>query len=180
MQNEEISIKSIQEGDSLAFRRFVESHSPKLYYYAYGIVGDKRLAEEVVGDVFVEVWNHREKLDTIKNIVSWMFTITQNKSISLLRKRAERIHLSLDEIDGFFISPFQNPEDEVISCEELERINKAIEMLPTKCKQVFLLAKFENQSYKEIAEILNISVKTVNNHITYALKEIIKALKNTD
>lgn len=172
-------INLMKKGDNHAFRQFVEFYSSPLFYYATGIVRDEKMAEEVVSDVFMEVWNNRDTLDSINSMKKWLFVVTYRKSISQLRKKTEKVHDRFDEIEDFHFSPLQSPEEELISKEEIARINKIIDGLPTRCKHVFFLAKMERFSYKEIAEMLNISVKTVNNHITYALKEIIKALKNS-
>jgi RNA polymerase sigma-70 factor (ECF subfamily) len=138
----------------------------------------KEAAEEIVSDVFFEVWKMRDDLEKIQNIKSWMLVATYRKSISYLRKESDKTHhiISFDEIDHFHFEPVQSPDQEIISREEVERINTAIEKLPPKCKHVFFLAKIERLPYIEIADMLGISVKTINNHVASALKEIAKAL----
>lgn len=93
-----------------------------------------------------------------------------------MRKETGKTELSLDGIGDFIFAPIQSPDEAMISKEEMEKINNAIQQLPPKCKHVFFLAKIEGLPYKEIADILNISVKTINNHIAFALEEIAKNL----
>ena len=108
---------------------------------------------------------------------AWIQTITYRKAISYLRKETGKTELSLDGIGDFIFAPIQSPDEEMISKEEMEKINDAIQQLPPKCKHVFFLAKIEGLPYKEIAKLLDISVKTINNHIAFALGEIAGKLR---
>ena len=152
MKSEDIS--KIADGDEMVFTRFMEHYSTRLYYYAYGLLGQKEMAEEVVSE-----------------------TITYRKSISYLRKETGKNELSFDEISDFSFEPVQSPDEEIISKEEVAEINNAIEKLPPKCKHVFFLAKIEGLPYIKIAEMLEVSVQTVNYHIAYAIEALSKSLK---
>lgn len=169
-------IDRIVNGDEAAFYRFMERYSSRLYHYVYALIGQKEPAEEVVSDVFYEVWKNRKTLGGIENMNAWIQTITYRKAISYLRKETGKTELSLDGIGDFVFAPIQSPDEAMISKEEMEKINNAIQQLPPKCKHVFFLAKIEGLPYKEIAKLLDISVKTINNHIALALEEIAKKL----
>lgn len=173
-------VDMIKKGDELSFRYFVDIFSKDLFYYAQCIIRSKELAEEIVGDVFFDVWSNRDKLDEIQNIKAWLVTLTHNKSISYLRKEDNMGTLvSWDEIEDFsIVGNLQSPDEQVISKEEMAEINRIIQSLPPKCKIVFVLAKIERLPYKEIAKILNISVKTINVHIAKALSLISEGIKN--
>ena len=175
MKSEDIS--KIADGDEMVFTRFMEHYSTRLYYYAYGLLGQKEMAEEVVSDVFFEVWKNRKGLVQIEYMNAWLQTITYRKSISYLRKETGKNELSFDEISDFSFEPVQSPDEEIISKEEIQEINNAIEQLPAKCKHVFFLAKIEGLPYLEIADMLHISVKTINYHVAYAIDSIAKKLK---
>ena len=88
-------------GNELAFRTFMEQHSSHLYYYALGLVKSKEPAEEIVSDVFLEVWKMRETLDQIQNLKSWMLTVTYRKAISHLRKKSDKKNVSFDDETDF-------------------------------------------------------------------------------
>ena len=176
MKPESNDIDRIVNSDEAAFCRFMEHYSSRLYHYVYALIGQKEPAEEVVSDVFYEVWKNRKTLGGIENMNAWIQTITYRKAISYLRKETGKTELSLDGIGDFIFAPIQSPDEAMISKEEMEKINNAIQQLPPKCKHVFFLAKIEGLPYKEIADILNISVKTINNHIAFALEEIAKNL----
>lgn len=163
-------------GDEIAFTRFMEHYSSRLYHYAFSILGQKESAEEIISDVFFEVWKNKKDLIGINSIDAWIRTITYRKSISYLRKENGKYELTFDGLEEFFFESIQSPDEEMISKEEMRKINNAIQQLPPKCKHVFFLAKLDGLPYKEIAEILNISVKTINNHIAFAIEEIAKNL----
>lgn len=167
------------ETDEQFLRSIVASYSNNLLHYALYYVRHKEEAEEIVSDVFLEVWQNREKIGEIQNMKAWLVTITHNKTISYLRKKDYLNQtVSWDEIDEFTMPiALQTPDEQIISKEEMEQINGIINNLPPKCKQVFVLAKIERLPYKEIAVILNISVKTINIHISKALEKISSALK---
>lgn len=94
----------------------------------------------------------------------------------LSEKREGKGRFIACDIGDFIFAPIQSPDEAMISREEMEKINNAIQQLPPKCKHVFFLAKIEGLPYKDIAALLDISVKTINNHIAFALEEIAKKL----
>lgn len=165
-------VQKIKEGDQMAFCSFVDVYSKDLYHFALGYVNVRELAEEVVSDVFLEVWNNRSRLDEITHIKSWLLVLVRNKAISYLRKEQAEKLVSFEEIGEFHVPLFQSPDHKMISREEITKINQAIATLPPKCKEVFVLAKIEKLPYKKISEMLNISVKTINVHIAKALNII--------
>lgn len=173
-------INRIANGDEGSFCRFMEFHSERLYYFTRGLVRQREAAEEIVSDVFFEVWKARKDLGKIENINSWLYTITYRKSISFLRKKKGNMTVSLDEIQDFVFEPLQSPDEKLISKEEITHINNAIQQLPPKCKQVFFLTKIEGMPYLEISKILGISVKTINNHVAKAILIISSYLKKND
>lgn len=166
--------------DERSLKRIVESYSNDLLYYAQYLVHSKEEAEEVVSDVFLEVWRHKEKINEIQNIKAWLLTIAHNKAISALRRKGPpHSSVSWDEMgdDALPANNLQAPDERLISREEMDRINAIINKLPPRCRQVFILAKIEKLLYKEIAEILGISVKTINIHVAKALELISEGLK---
>lgn len=97
----------------------------------------KEPSEEVVSDVFFEVWKNRRTLAGIENMNAWIQTITYRKALSYLRKEKGKADLLLDDIGDFIFAPIQSPDEAMISREEMEKINNAIQQLPPKCKHVF-------------------------------------------
>lgn len=176
MREGEYQIQKIREGDQDAFRVFVDTYSNDLYHFALGYVAIREVAEEVVSDVFLDVWNNRSLLDEIKQIKSWLLVLVRNRAISYLRKERGDF-VSFDEVGDYCLPHTQSADHTIISLEEIEAINQAIATLPPKCKEVFMLAKIEKTPYKEIAEILGISVKTINIHVAKAIETIARVLR---
>lgn len=177
MPEDRFYLQRIKEGNQTAFQSFMGVYSKDLYYFALGYVGIREAAEEIVSDVFLEVWNNRACLDEIKRIKSWLLVMVRNKAISYLRKEYAGGTVSFDELEDYYIPSVQSPDYKIISEEEIREINRAIASLPPRCKEVFMLAKIENLPYKEISQILNISVKTINIHVAKAIESIARILQ---
>lgn len=176
--NEEFIIKCVSEGDERAFDRLMDVYSPPLYHYAYGIIGNKELAEEVVSDVFLDVWKLGGAISEINNLKSFLNTIVYRKSITYIRKEMKRKgNISLDDVQNFHFPVMETASDSIISREEIDRLNGAIDRLPPKCKHVFYLAKIECLPYAEICEQLGIALPTVDYHVKYAMNFLKKILK---
>lgn len=169
-------ITYIANGDEAAFRQFIITHTLPCYNYAYRILKRKELAEDAVSEVFTAVWEARRHLPDIENINAWLHRLTLNKSISMLR-REYRWSSSTGEIGDIELNIADPEPDSAYDQETVDRLNKAIGELPSKCRHVLYLAKIEKLSYKDIAHILGISTKTVSNHLTYAMKRLTATLK---
>ena len=165
-------------GDERAFNDLMDACSPALFRYAMRITRSREIAEEVVSDVFFEVWKIRGTLLDITSLEGWMRAVTYTKAVSAIRRATVRQgDVSIDEIGEFVIDPIQSPDEEIISREDTERLNQAIAALPDRCRHVFYLAKIDCRPYKEIASQLGITVATVNYHVAYAMDSLRRALR---
>ncbi len=171
----EINTDLIQKGNHLEFSRLMDIYSDALFLFAKGILSNSQVAEEVVSDVFIKVWETRSRLLEVDNLKSYLYSAVRNQSISFLRSKNKDI-ISLEDINHFYFEPVDTPDEELIAEEKLQNIHKAINYLPAQTKMVFSLAKVQGLKYKEIAEILNISVKTVDYHVASAVKKICESL----
>jgi RNA polymerase sigma-70 factor (ECF subfamily) len=168
-------IVSISEnGDEQSFKELYLHFYPGLLSYASSVVKNTQDAEEVIEDVFVKIWESRAVLPTIQNFSHYLYTSVKNGCYNLIEKRKKYISSSEPE-GGSFV--FQTPESELVSSENLQSILKIFNALPPKCRLIFQLVKEEGLSYNEVAQLLNISVRTVNAQMTIALSRIISALK---
>lgn len=166
-------LRLISKGNEGALDNFMEMYSKKLYVYAVSIVKYSEIAEEVVSDVFLEVWRNRSGILQIERINSWLYTVTYNKAISRLRSEKRHIdNLPIDGFEPFMFPSTSTPVDSLISQEEVTALQVAIDDLPPKCRHVFYLAKYEEMPYNEISKMLGISVATVNYHVGYAMKHL--------
>lgn len=176
MRLETDHIVLIGEGNQRVFQSIVYNYSDPLLIFSMGFVRKREIAEEIVSDAFVALWNQRSRIAEIRDLKSYLYILVRNGSISYLRKASGRKEISLENLRDFYTLPLTSPENDEISDDILEQINKAIEQLPPKCKMVFTLAKVQGVKYKEISTILDISVKTINNHIANALVHISQSL----
>lgn len=160
------------KGKEAALTKLMDRFSKELYVFALGIVKKREVAEEIVSDIFVNLWNERQHLSHIQAIRPYLNTAVRNNSLSYLRAKKNQPHLTLDEIESFHLEPLKCPETILIDQEQIDQLNKAIAHLPPKNKIAFTLAKVNGLKYKEIADIMDISPRTVENHIAAALERI--------
>lgn len=150
---------------------FDESYQD-LVIQALRLVKNPETAEDIVQDCFIKLWDKREKLEISGNIVAYLARMIRNSCLDFLKKK--RIQTS--ELNEAYQGSFE-VEDAMVTKDLQERIDRIIDDLPEKCRQVFVLSRFEELSYKEIAEQLNVSKKTVEAHISRALKSLRQNLK---
>lgn len=152
-----------------------------LFRFSYSFVKSTQVAQELVSDVFIKLWQIRGQLGTIDNLKPYLFSITKNVSLSHLARASKNISIQLDDIqlDEMGVESaidFKSPEDLYISKETVRNVIQAIRALPPQCQIIFSLVKVEGLKYKEVANLLDISVFTVRNQIAIALRKIEEAL----
>lgn len=176
MFNDQKDKSLIAQGNQKKFRQLMEYTADELLHFAMGFLRNKEVAEEIVSDVYVKIWKNREDITKILNIKSYLFICVKNGCLSHLRKiRNDKIVL-LDEYKDFQFLPVEGPENDDIDQDVIKEIHKAIDSLPPKCKLAFTLAKINGLKHKEIAEVMSVSEKTVNNHLVSAVKKITEKL----
>ena len=162
----EILVYHLKKGDELAYVYLVETYSKILFSYALCLTNNKAMAKDIIQDVFYQVWKSRKKLNSRYSLKGYLFKITYNNYINQYHKNRAMNLLEHNYMDTL---------NEVISDDNadlLERkiaiVREGITNLPSKCKKVFLLSKDDGLTNNEIAEYLNISIKTVEGHLTKA------------
>jgi RNA polymerase sigma-70 factor (family 1) len=164
-------------GDQHAYKELFISFYSYLFHFALGVVKTKESAEEVVSDIFIKIWEKRETLEKITNLKVYLYVATRNLSFNYADKQKRDETNSLDEFGVEFKSRYFDPEQLLITADMMAIIAREIDKLPPKCKIIFKLIKEDNLKYKEVAEILNLSVKTVENQLAIAVKKIGKSVK---
>ncbi|TKC09429.1 RNA polymerase sigma factor [Pedobacter frigoris] len=167
--DEKILLHQISTGDSKAFGIFFHRYSPKVYTYALKIVKSESLAEEIIQEVFVKIWNLGEQLTSIENLDAYLRVITRNHTLKVLRRLA--LEIRTNKILAKDYRENHNDTEEYIIFKDSEKIlNQAIEKLPPQQKLVYHLCHQEGLKYEEAAEKLNISRLTVKTHMQHALR----------
>jgi RNA polymerase sigma-70 factor (family 1) len=154
----------------LAFDQVYELFSHKLFSFVFKILKNEADAEDIVQEVFVKIWESRDKLEDYKLLNSYFFTIAYNNSIDLIRKRINN-NKYLEHLKNSSVISFTPTSISEIEFNELNiQVEKLIANLPERQKRVYLLHREEGLTYTEIAEQLGISKNTVENHMVKALK----------
>jgi RNA polymerase sigma-70 factor, ECF subfamily len=164
----------LNHDDIQIFEDIFRQYFQRLYEFSCFIVGDQQAAEDIVQDIFFYFWEHRTESKSHTNIASLLFTAVKNKSLNYKRHRKiEQKHKNRKvAISGTLEMP-----DAKLEYRELEMaINEAIDELPEKRRVIFYLHRFENLTYTEIANILGISIKTVETQMNRSLKHLEKRL----
>lgn len=166
-----ILIGALCGGSKIAFEKLYNRFWDRLYLAAYNIIRDKQVCEDIVQEIFCQLWMRRSSL-AIKNLEAYLFTAVRFQVFRCINDKKCRnnfvMELSTLPAD-FFNSQRSNKEIE-------EALKSGIEKLPEKCGEIFHLSRQEHLSNKEIALRLNISIKTVENQITIAIKKMRKHL----
>jgi RNA polymerase sigma-70 factor (family 1) len=167
----------IAAGDQSAFRQVYGDYYKRLFQFSLAIVKIRESAEEIVEDVFVRIWQRKASLPSIGNLRVYLYTATKNTSLNYLSKKAkECIAEPFDHIHIGLSASGVTPEELLITAEMYRKLQSAVEALPPRCKIIFKLVREDGLRYKEIAEILNISVNTIDVHMAIAVKRIAAAL----
>lgn len=170
-------MQEIKADNMFAFDVLYKRYCKRVYKFGYSILKSREESENLTQDVFLNLWENRLKIEKNSSIKSYVFTITYNSAISIIRKKARESQFmeylkSLQEI---------NVEPVNIELEYTELTNKLDEILqalPQRQKEIYLLHRVSGLKYSEIAESLHISVNTIENHMSRALKTIREKLCN--
>ena len=160
-------------GDCKAYDFLMNSYYQRLCVYAQSLCNDHNMAEDIVQNVFVKVWFKRKKINPDLSIKSYLYKSVYNEFINLYRKNKPVIYLEKKYFEAIDLVVDIEPEelDGLIKLMNIE-----IENLPSKCREIFLMNKKEGLTHTEISEYLNISIKTVEGHITRAFKILTEKL----
>ena len=172
---EERLLQELRSGNRDAYREIYSNSFSGLCSYICSYTGNRQQAEDIVQQVMVRFWEKRETLPQVFFLRKYLYRSCYHEFLNSLRQQKkfsplDQLNFSVYEEDIDLEADFEN---------KLSRVNDLINSLPKKCKEVFVLRKIEGLGYKEIAQKLSISEKTVENHIGQALKKIRQNLKTS-
>jgi len=182
--DEQVLVDRISRGDNTAFQEFVERYKKKIYYVAYDITGDHDDAEDVSQEVFIKVLRSLKTFRRNAKISSWLYQISVNASIDLLRKKSSKPEKLMDDIERVDIqenlpvssthaqNPEQSAEDFIIQ----NHISEALQKVSPKERSVFVMRHYNELKIREIAEILSVSPGTVKALFYRATRKLRKEL----
>jgi RNA polymerase sigma-70 factor (family 1) len=162
----DVLIESLKNGDEQAYNYLIDTYHHKLCVYANSLVKNVYSAEDIVQNVFIKVWEQRTRLKPDHALKSFLYKLAYNEFIDLYRKNQSLFSLEKSYYDA--LNSVIQDEDSESFQRVLNVVNKEIQNLPPKCKEVFILSKKEGLTNIEIAEHLDVSIKTVEAQITKA------------
>ena len=163
-------ITAIKQGNKRVFEGFYKKYYKQLFAIAYRYTGQAQAAEEIVHDVFIKIWNKAGQLNVQQSMKSYLFKSVINSSLNFIKKEkmdAQKRLVYIKVQDESLGDQDRDAEEEL-----LNRLEEALKLLPEKCRQVMFLSRFGKLKQQEIADQMNISVKTVKNHLTYGFQKM--------
>ncbi|MCW0483940.1 RNA polymerase sigma-70 factor [Gaoshiqia sediminis] len=176
-------INRLRQGKEKAFRSVFNTYFESLEVFAKAYVGDDEIAKDMVQDVFTNLWGKRTTLPDKIYLKAYLYQATRNTCLNYLKRLKVQAKFEKRTVDNYndlllnYEALSQLNLDTLSYDELLETLNKAINQLPEKCREVFELSRYEGMKNREIAEMLNISVKAVEGHISKALRQLKDQLK---
>lgn len=174
---EKVLVRRLKEGDEEAFEQLYYRYSEKLYYFSLRFLKTREDAEGLVQDTFIKIWENRENLRPHNSFNSFVFTIARNAIFNLNRKKFNE-EAYKQYLKYYLDEHYDKTSNDAMINELKQRIATSIEKLPKQRKLIFQMSKQQGMPYKEIAQELNVSVKTVEAHMRLALKQVRSNLKN--
>lgn len=164
----------IKNGDKKAFQTFFNRHYQSLYGYLISKNLDAATAEDLIQNAFLYIWNHRDNIDPARSLRAYLFRIGYTRLLNHFRDRAKFDTSQAVPVEETTLTP----EDQLRGKELHRAIENAVKNMPEKRREVFKLCFMEELTYREAAEIMDITRKTVENHMSLAFKDIRAALKH--
>lgn len=173
--DDKAALKDLLNSEKKGLEYLFKKYHSFLVKFSIQIVKREEVAEDIVQDLFFKLWGNRKQKEQVQHIKSYLFQSVKNQSINFLK--SSKSNIQSDDLYKFDHLT-KNNVDELVQYESLqESIQKVLLKLPEKCRIIFKLSRFEQKSYKEIADKLNISIKTVENQMGKALKIMREELK---
>jgi RNA polymerase sigma-70 factor (family 1) len=162
--------------DQSAYKELYLLFYKPLLQFGYSFVRSHETAEEIVSDVFVNLWKKRAQITDIQNLRLYLFVSTKNTALNYLRSQKKPL-LQAEQYQVQLQSIYFDPERLMITAEMVNRVQAAIRKLPPRCQLIFKLVKEDGLKYREVAELLNLSVKTVENQMITATRRVGEAIR---
>jgi RNA polymerase sigma-70 factor (ECF subfamily) len=171
MRSDKILLQHIKVDDQQALEELFKKYHDRLCGFAFQYVRSFDLTEEVVSDVFLKVWMKRDGLTAHGNFKAYLYTAVRNQAIDYIRKEEELLE-SLESLQNETASNEYQPDEKLMFIEFKNHIEGVINALPPRRRTIFKMSRMEKLTYREIADILSISVHTVQNQMVQAVKQL--------
>jgi len=169
-------MRGIRQKNKESFEQLYKLYYKKNYLLAYKYLRNQEQAEEIVHDVFLKLWNNGREISIKQSLGAYLSRSIINGSLNLI-KQQQRLDAHVESFRYAIDEAEELNDDAQILEDKLQRLEQAIETLPPQCKKVLMMSKFDHCKQQEIADALNISVKTVKNHLTLGYEKIRMLMK---
>lgn len=164
-------LRSLQSGDHVAFEKIYHLYKRKMIVAALRLLKSPELAEELVQNLFLKIWEQRLRIDVNQSLNAYLYKVAKNMAYDTFRKISRDRQLQEHLIKATAIV-YDHVDDYIYNKENKRQLSDAISLLPPQQQKVFTLCKLEEKSYEEVGQLLNITTGTVNNHLTRANQSI--------
>lgn len=165
----------VKRGDLAAYEVLFKKYFKELYRFAYTYIRDSTISEEMAQEVFLYVWEKRDKIEIQTTLKTYLYSAVKNKCLNYIKLELPK-HRATGDVSEVMLSVSTEIKDEKENEYIKKNIKKAVDQLPTKCRQIFMLSRNAGMTYEEIAEELGLSKKTVENQMGIALKKLRESL----
>lgn len=175
------SLRPIQDaickGHEPALTELYRLFGRRLLHFARVITRSPEIAEEIVEDVFVKLWTNRARINEVENLTVYLYVATKNQALNAVSQKARAlIQAPFDDLDIETTHIVTDPYTQLVTAEMMQKMQQAVDNLPPRCKIIFKLVREDGLKHREVAEILNISINTVDVQMAIAIKKICTAL----
>ncbi len=175
-ENEKLLLQQVASGNEQAFRQLFQVHHRKVYSFAFGLTRSAVMAEEITQEIFLKIWVHRNQLADLRYFNAWLKTLVRNLTYTWLRRMSLE-ELILKDIGHRSERQSDDTENAVLLREFSRLVQQAVDQLPPRQKEVYLLSRQQGLPHAVIASQLNISPNTVKQHMKSALHSIRRFLE---
>jgi RNA polymerase sigma-70 factor (ECF subfamily) len=172
---EEFLLSEFQKGNDQALSYIMDNYHKPLCFYAYSLSNDYDGAKDIVQNIIINLWERRKALPKIKSFKSYLYKSVYNEFLNQIRTSSRMMVFEKEYFEA--LKDFVDDHDESKTKQQIALLHNEIEKLSPKCKETFLLCKREGLTYVEISDHLNISIKTVENHMIKAFSILRKKMK---
>jgi RNA polymerase sigma-70 factor (ECF subfamily) len=170
--------QGILAGNEQSLAELYRLFSKRLHHFARVITRSSEVAEEIVEDVFVKMWSNRHRINEVENLTVYLYVAVKNRSLNAISQKAsELIRAPFDDLDIEAAQVATDPYNLLVTAEMMKRMQQAVDNLPPRCKMIFKLVREDGLKHREVAEILNISLNTVDVQMAIAIRKICTELQ---
>lgn len=174
-KHHDINFQAIKKGDHQVYKQLFYQMYDDLVKYTYRITRNETASEEIIQDIFLYVWDKREKIEIHGSLASYLYQAAKNRSINWLKNELPKMQATIEVSE---VEMFSDSDDTVLDEETIKlHVEQAIDQLPEKCREIFVLSRYAGLTYKEIAMEMDLSVKTIENQMNIAFKKLRESLK---